>query len=212
MTRSGLAAMSVVAVTMLSVAGCGTDEVVGSPNSSDVAPQAQPAGPTAQVPAGAPGGRYAYVDGLCRQIDFSTVEEILPFSGEMDQSGHHSRPYSVAKCFSENAPRDETIAAGSTRVEAQWLPTPRLAAAEYENKLPVFSGDATGLIELPGRWERATLANGNGVSTTAASLLVHDSNLVIEVELAFSMVEAENQAATAVQRVAESIFALSGDR
>jgi len=128
MTRNAcFAVVSAMAVAALSVAGCGADEGAGSPAvTEEIA--AAPAGPT---PGGggsptAPGGAYRYVDGLCGQIDFGAVEAILPFSGTMQESGRNSGPYSAAHCVGTNEPHDGTIASGTTRVDVQWLPVPRL--------------------------------------------------------------------------------------
>lgn len=155
------------------------------------------------------GGTYSYVEGLCERIDFSAVEDILPFSGPVDARELGGGPYSASQCYQSNEARDGRIAGGATRVKAQWLPTPRLAAEVYEDIRTRLVGEMVRKADLPGRWERATLGTGDPDITTGAYVLLQDSNLVIEVQLSFAMVEAEPQAAAAVQRVAESILSTS---
>ncbi|WP_143517238.1 hypothetical protein [Pseudonocardia sp. MH-G8] len=157
-----------------------------------------------------PGGAYRYVEGLCKRIDFSMVEALAPFSGEVTGSGRYTVPFSSANCSGTNEANDD-FGGGSTRVDVQWLPTPRLAAAEFENMLSTFSGTAEQVAELPGRWEHAVQGTGNGINDTAASILVQDSNLVVRVEIALALVQAQDRAGPTVQSVAESVLSLSAE-
>jgi hypothetical protein len=202
-----------VAVGLLVVTGCGTEPVTGTPHEVTASTTAVPPAPTSEADApggtGAPGGGYHYVEALCDRIDFSQVEAILPFSGEPLGNARNDGPFASVNCINRSEAR-EGHAGGTTRVDVRWMPTPRLAAIEYEKTLPQFSGGLDQVTELPGAWERGVSRSGNGINDTAASVLVQDSNLVVRVELAFSAIDAGDRAGPAVRSVASSVLALSG--
>ena len=62
---------------------------------------------------------------------------------------------------------------------------------------------------MSGRWERATVAIGNGISDTGAALILQDSNLAIQIHFTLAGVSANDRAAPAIRNVTESVLSLS---
>lgn len=198
-----LLASATAVIALASTAGA----TVWSPGARTVTGTASPAG--AAVVTGARSTdraaakeerRYDHVDDLCGRIDTSSMAPMTSRAGTVTTAGKHTEPYSSTACRIELPDEGR---AGELRVDVEYLPSARLAAAGYERALRTLTAPRT----LPGQCDHATV--GVGVEGgTSSVILLRDSRMVVRVELALPSA-AQGRAGDAARAVATRVVDLS---